>query len=330
MYRQLGEGRLHGGEVLEIGVVEAPDPAWAERVGRFLLHKGGDWNYHIKRALDGPLDDLRTDFYVGLVDGELVSQVMISGAHRAGILSHVFTAPGWRQRGAYRQVMAAQMADMPRQGVEILTLGTGYDSHPYHIYASFGFRPVAPEQGFMRWLADPAAERRYLAAGPATVRPLRWDAWAALNVLMAQPVGAHESLPRLPSLGIKGQQNAEGPFLTFMRRCAHLAEGHNRVLQSQTGAVVGWCFLAPDPRWFGDAWLLDVGVQPAFARYHEELTHHVPWPAAPVYAMRTAGQEDAWLRRLGFAPLATLPRWLEVGAGRRDLALWWRDAPQRP
>jgi hypothetical protein len=325
MYRQLGEGRLHSGEVLEIGVVEAPDPAWADPIGRFLVHKGGDWNYHINRALNGPLDDLQTAFYVGLVEGELVSQVMVSGARKAGILGHVFTAPLWRQRGAYRQVMAVQMADMPRRGVEILTLGTGYDSHPYHIYASFGFRPVAPEHGFMRWLADPAAEQRYLAAAPATVRPLCWGDWGALNVLMAQPVGADDPRPRLPTLGIKGQHSAEGAFLTFMRRSEHQGEGGNRVVQSDTGAVTGWCLLAPDPRWFGDVWLLDVGVQPAFARFQAELTRDLPWPAAPIYAMQSSDRETAWLRHLGFAPLATLPLWLNDNDGRRDLGLWWRD-----
>src|SRR5206468_980302 len=75
VYRSLGEGRLTSGERLELGVVETPDPSWSDRIVPFLLHKGGDWNHHIAAALERPLDDLETRFYVGTVDGQLVTQV---------------------------------------------------------------------------------------------------------------------------------------------------------------------------------------------------------------------------------------------------------------
>lgn len=330
MYRQLGEGKLTTGETLEVGVVAAPDPAWSDRIGRFLIHKGGDWNYHIQQALSAPLDDLQSRFYVAMVAGEVISQVMIVSARKAGILSHVFTAPHWRQRGAYRQLMAVQMEDVRRLGIEMLTLGTGYDGRPYRIYASFGFRPVAPASGFMKWLADPEAEARYLAPAPAAVRSLHWGDWADINLLAAQPLRPDEVLPRLPTLGLKGQQNAEGPFLTFLRCCRDLPDGQNRVLQSETGAVVGWSFLTPDPRWFGDVWLLDIGVLPPFAGYRDLLLRDLRWPDAPVYAMSTAASEQsAWLRRLDFAPLTELPGWVTGPAGRTNLSLWSRWNGQR-
>src|SRR5207245_380029 len=156
------EGRLTTGERLELGVVETPDPSWSDRIVPFLLHKGGDWNHHIAAALERPLDDLETCFYVGMVDGQVVTQVMISGARGAGILAHVFTSPRWRQRGAYRQLMAVQMADTRARGYRILTLGTGFDSHPYRIYQSFGFRSVEEGSGYMSWEATPGAIRDYL------------------------------------------------------------------------------------------------------------------------------------------------------------------------
>lgn len=326
MYRELGQGRLSGGEPLEVGVVEAPDADWAARIGRFLAHKGGDWTYHIELALRQDLDALRTSFYVASVAGELISQVMISAARGAGILGHVFTAPAWRRRGAYRQLMAAQMADVARQGLQVLTLGTGYDSHPYWIYHSFGFRPVAPESGLMCWQAAPDAVDRYLAPAAAEARTLGWGDWPGFNLLALQPPSPDEPLPRLPALGLKGQQSAEGPFLTFMRRCRGLPEGQRRVLQSPSGAVVGWCLLAPDPRWFSDVWLLDLGLLPDFAARRAELTRDLAWPEAPVYAVHTPdGDRDAWLASLGLRPLATLPRWLLADGERRDVALRLRD-----
>ena len=38
--------------------------------------KNSDYRAHIQQALEGPLDDLQTRFYVGLVDGRIISQIM--------------------------------------------------------------------------------------------------------------------------------------------------------------------------------------------------------------------------------------------------------------
>jgi predicted N-acetyltransferase YhbS len=325
MYRQLGSGRLSSGEDISLGVVEAPDPDWLDRIGPFLSHKGGDWNYHIRQALLEPLDDLASRFYVATVGDQVISQVMIVGARGCGILGHVYTAPAWRQRGAYRQLMAAQMDDVRRLGFQVLTLGTGFESHPYWIYHSFGFRSVASGSGIMRWLAVPEAEEHYLAPAVAVAEPLRWEHWAGLNLLAVRPVALDEPLPRLPTLGAKAQHSVEGSFVSFMRRYRSLANPQSRVLRSATGAVVGWCLLAPDPRWFGDAWLLDIGLLPAFAVHAAALVADLEWPAAPVYALTSPkGGRAAWLEQAGLHPLATLPGWLRLGDERQALSFWAR------
>src|SRR5437588_10036164 len=131
MYTQLDTQKLKTGELLEIGVVEAPDGEWAPRIEPLLAHKGPGWNDHIHRALAGPLDALETRFYVGSIDRELVTQVMIVGHAGAGILGHVFTKPEHRRKGAYRRLMDVQMEDVRRCGYRVLTLGTGFDSPPY-------------------------------------------------------------------------------------------------------------------------------------------------------------------------------------------------------
>ena len=58
---------------------------------------------------------------------EIISQAMIGGARGCDILGGVYTAPTWRQRGAYRQLMAAQMEDCRRLGFRVLTLDTGFE-----------------------------------------------------------------------------------------------------------------------------------------------------------------------------------------------------------
>lgn len=324
MYDRLSYGFLSTGERAEFGVVDAPDTAWSNPLERFLAQRGPDWRYHIGLALRGPLDALETRFYLCLVGGEIISQVTVFGARGAAILGHVYTAPAWRQRGAFRQLMAAQMADCRRRGERVLMLSTSADTPPYQIYHSFGFRPIAPGSGSMRWLATSDAEECLLQAAPACVRPLRWDDWAMLNLLALRPVGALEPLPRFPTFDREGQGTIEGRFVPFHRRLAATPDGCARVVQTATGAIVGWCFLSPAHDWLVDAWLLDIGLLPGFEAHAEALTARLAWPSAPVYAVSSEHPgRAAWLTALGFGPLAT-PTWSDGSQRQVDARLWRR------
>lgn len=323
MYRSLGEGRLTTGERLDLGVVEAPDPEWADRLAAFLFHKPPDFDYHIQASLAGPLDGLSTRYYVGTVEGQVVTNVMIVGARGFGILGHVFTAPAWRRRGAYRQLMERQMEDSRRLGYRALTLGTGYNSHAYWIYHSFGFRSVAEGSGSMRWLADPTAEP--ITAGPTAVRPTLWDDWAAYSYATLEPVGADEALPRSPLLNVRAQGHVEGAFLTFQRRLRRPG-AQSRMLVRESGAVVGWCHLAPGPSVFADAWLLDLHALPGFESELGRLIEGVAWPEGPVAFVSDTRQEEypACLGAAGFAEAAALPGFVTRSGERRALGLWVR------
>src|SRR5688500_1900224 len=109
MYTPLGSETLKTGERMEIGVVQGPDPEWLPRVVPFLGHKGPDTRVHIRRSLEEPLDALQTRYYVGCVDGEVISQIMVVGDRGAGILGHVYTDPDHRRKGACAAIMARQM-----------------------------------------------------------------------------------------------------------------------------------------------------------------------------------------------------------------------------
>ena len=51
MYEGLGHVVLATGEQVEVGVVIGPDAEWAERLERFLGHKGEPWNWQNRQVL---------------------------------------------------------------------------------------------------------------------------------------------------------------------------------------------------------------------------------------------------------------------------------------
>ena len=362
MYTRLGEAGLKTGERLEIGVVECPDPAWADRIVPLLGHKGEPWAHHIQAALHEPLDALETRFYVGLVDGTAITNVMIVGARReasrrgsrgsestrdgVGILGHVYTRPEHRQKGAYAALMAAQMAHTQQLGYRILTLGTGFETPPYWIYHRFGFRSIDGASGRMKWLAAPDTEARHFRPGTTTVRPMRWDDWAPLNLVAYQLTEPNEELPRSWAFRLlKGHGSLEGSFaqlrlplpyhqspqsLEDVRR--QLTQGTELaalVLETEYGAVVGWAVLQPDELALRDGWRLDIYVHPAFRAATADLMAAVPWPdGARVAAYTSApdGYRAAALRAAGFRQVAELPDWLRRGQSTVPLRVFARGA----
>ncbi|MGV3719731.1 MAG: GNAT family N-acetyltransferase, partial [Actinomycetota bacterium] len=207
MYIKLDEETLHSGERMEIGVVVGPDSDWLPRLTPFLGHKPDPYRDHIRRALEGPLDQLDTRFYVGVVDGRLISQIMVVGDRCVGIVGHVFTLPDERRQGACRAIMARQMDDARKLGYRALGLGTGFETPPYWIYHSFGFRGVAPGNGCMRWFASPEAERELYAPGETHTRDGRWSDWGHVHLLSLRPFQPGEELPRSLTLDIKTQSS---------------------------------------------------------------------------------------------------------------------------
>lgn len=337
MYTHLGNVRLKTGEPMEIGVVECPDPEWAGQVLPLLGHKGYPWQVHIEAALREPLDELQTLFYLGLIEGVAITNVMIVGARGTGILGHVFTRPEHRRKGAYTRLMAAQMEHTRSLGYRLLTLGTGFETPPYWIYHSFGFRSIDGVSGRMKWLADPEAETRWFRRGGTNVRPMRWDDWASLNLLAYQPAEPNEELPRSWTFRLEEHGSLEGSFLDLRARMPHnsprtLEEVRQRVaqaeepaalvLETEHGAAVGWAVLQRDLLALRRAWCLDCYVHPDFYAAIDQLLGAMPWPGparVAAYSSAPEGYRGAALRRAGFAPIAALPDWLQ--RGQHSLAL---------
>ncbi len=341
MYRYLGSARLKTGEQMEIGVVECPDPSWGAQVKPLLGHKDRPTQEFFNAAFERPLDDLETRFYLGTIGGLAISNVMIVGARSGaagegtaaglgavGILGHVYTRPEHRQKGAYRHLMAAQMDDCRRLGYQALTLGTGFETHPYWIYHSFGFRSIDGVSGKMKWVAGDGFEESWLRPGATRVRPMRWDDWPRLNLLAFQPPAANEPLPRSWTFRVKGQGGAvEGMFQVMQRNVARGSQITALALESERGVPVGWAVLQPDDLAFGDGRLLDLYVHPAFEADAPQLLAHVPWPERGRVAAYTTGDDNyrtSALEQAGFRRAASLPGWLRDGDSQLDLAVWTR------
>jgi hypothetical protein len=237
--------------------------------------------------------------------------------------------------------MGAQMADMPRCGYRVLSLGTGFESPAYWIYHGYGFRGVGAGRGEMKWSEDSGAEEDLLRPGDVTVRDVRWDDWGFFGLLGLLPNSPDEELPRSRVLRLRGQGLPEAAFVQLMLLREAEPGLTVRVLQSEHGATVGWAILAPassaamrggmrngpDPFWLPDAWTLDLHVHPAFRSGLGPLMEGMPWPEAPVAATFTepAGPKAAAVAAASLSRAACLPDWfLSPDGCRRDMGLWIR------
>ncbi len=289
MYNKLGEAVLKTNERMEVGVITAPDERHAEEVKQFLGHKGGNWEWHIERCVIESLDALETRFYVGKVDGSIITNIMTVEHQGIGILGHVFTMLDQRRNGACKGVMAYQMEDFRQRKGRALYLGTGYDSHPYYIYHGFGFESVFPKSGFMNYYVDADFEERYFAPAPTQPKPVEWHDWPKVTALSGIVNG--EALRSL-IWNVYGPTNMEGGFLSFK----HDLETENvyedaKLLITSDGAIVGWATVSRDTRWRPATAVLDLFFHPNFVDEVPALLSSVAFPEVKVQCYVDSGAE---------------------------------------
>ncbi|HIE52373.1 MAG TPA: GNAT family N-acetyltransferase [Armatimonadetes bacterium] len=323
MYVPLAKATLKTGELLEVGVVVAPDEDYANRIRSFLAHKPANFRWHIDRALAEPLDELETRFYLGELQGKIITNVMTVEHRGVGILGHVFTRPDHRLKGACRAVMQEQMADFLHRGGKVLTLGTGFETPPYWIYYRFGFRSIDGHSGFMKYCAEAGFEEAFFAAAPVQVVEVAWHHWPTLNLLCAQEEGDYV---RSIAFGHFGRANFEGGFLRFKQSLEENPAHQARLLASETGAIVGYATVQPDSRWRGQVALLDLFLHPHFAREATRLLKALSLPEGKIqsYVEPAAEAVIAALEQAGFKREALLRRqvrredqWLDVAVYAR-------------
>ena len=306
MYTKLAQETLKTGETMEVGLVLAPDDDYGQQIRPLLGHKEEDWQYHIDQALTGKIEGLETRFYLGLLNGQAVCNIMTTEYGRTAILGHVYTVPEQRRKGACNRVMTYQMEDFRQRGGGLMYLGTGFDTPPYWIYHGFGFRSVFEGSGFMRYEHPEGFEEGKLFQPAETyVKDLEWRDWPRTNTVTARhDVGYLRSL----SLGIFGPSNFEGTFVPYYRRLQQGRGGQAKLLETEHGAIVAMATLAPDSRWRGAVSLLDVFAHPSFLKDIPKLLSALEWPDRKVqcYVSVDARHKADLLRAEGFEHEATL------------------------
>ena len=289
MYDKLGEVILKTEERMEVGVITAPDVPHAEEMKQFLGHKPGNYKWHIERCVTEVLDALETRFYVGKLDGHVITNIMTVEYEGVGILGHVFTLPQQRRKGAAKGTMAYQMEDFRQRAGTALYLGTGYNSHPYYIYHSFGFESVFPESGFMKYHVNEDFEARYFTRTPAHPKPVEWHDWPKVTALSG--IVGWDTLRSL-KWGVYGPTNLEGGFLSF-KHDLETEDAYNdaKLLISSGGAIVGWATVGRDARWQPATAVLDLFFHPNFADDVPALLSAVAFPESKVQCYVDSGAE---------------------------------------
>lgn len=300
MYDTLGNTVLKSGEHMEVGMINAPDEPHAEEIKQFLGHKPGNFKWHIDRCVVESLDELETRFYVGKVDGKIITNIMTVEHEGIGILGHVFTLPEQRRKGACKGVMAYQMEHFHQRKGRALYLGTGYDSHPYHIYQSFGFESVIPKLGFMQYHVKDDFEESYFGTTSAEPKSVEWHDWPKLTALSGLVQG---DILRSLIWNLYGPSNLEGPFLTF-KNVLETDEIYDdaKLLVSKNGTIVGWATVHRDNRWRQSIALLDLFFHPNFVESVPNLLSAVNFPELKVqcYIDSTAKKKAEILEAAGF------------------------------
>ena len=275
MYTRLVHKTLRTGENLNICVVKAPDDQYQDLVRPIISHKHDNEQWHLDQVFADRVEYLETRFYLGLLENRAVCNIMVSEHGGAGIVSHVYTLPEHRRKGIARLVMTAQMADFQARSGRYLTLGTGYETHPYFMYHSFGFRAVLPGSGHMKYSRDTQYEDDQYQSTSARVIPADWTNWPALNVLCAI-----KELPPLRNIGLGhlGPRMFEGAYISLIRSLRSSKENQAYLVINAFGAVVGYGTLIPDPRWMGQIDLLDLFVHPNYSDYYRNLMQEFSLP----------------------------------------------------
>lgn len=330
MYEILGKSKLKTDEIMEVGVINAPDQPHAEEIKKFLGHKPQFFDWHIERCVTEVLDELETRFYVGKVDGNIITNIMTVEHQGVGILGHVYTLPDQRRKGACKGVMAYQMEHFRQRNGRALYLGTGYNGHPYHIYHSFGFESVYPESGFMKYYVKDDFEETYFAPTTAQPKQVEWHDWPKLTALSG--IVGWETLRSL-LWSTYGPTNLEGGFLTFK----HTLEVDKiyeasvfddaKFLATQDDAIVGWATVNRDSKWRHNIALLDLFFHPNFVDSVPALLSSLNFPELKVqcYIDSTSVKKAEVLENAGFSCEGKFKNHIEYQGTKYDVLVFGRE-----
>jgi hypothetical protein len=327
MQTELAVETLKSGERMRVLCVTAPDSEWEPQIRPFLAHKPPNYTAHIESAFAGQCGTLETRFYIGVVDGEMVGNIMTTEQSGVGLFGHVHTRSDQRRKGICSAIMGHQMEDFRRRSGKTLLLGTGYQSAAYHIYASFGFQDwKVGRPGLMRYESEDYADFEAQFFAGAGIRPARaeWRHWPLVSLLASLPT---EVYLRSLTLDVWGVTLLEGPYCHFLHQYEGNPNASAAVLELETGAVVALATTVPDARWRGAVSLLDLFQHPnVTAGDLTSLLEALPLPSGRTqcFADPRDTVKRAALEGSGFRQEAVLANQFREGATWRDTILYGR------
>jgi hypothetical protein len=248
-----------------------------------------------------------------------------------GLFGHVWTDEADRGQGAASWLLELLLSDFRARGGRALWLGTGYDTHPYRLYAKHGFRGLEERHNEMVLClgGDLATfETEWFAAHGAVPEPLGWGHWPTASPLFA---GAFPGVARAPSLALVGRHIVEGPLLQpIPANRERIARGEMPtaavIAAPDTGAVIAFAHWCDAPPWDGTS-QLDLWCHPsAWSRAGELVeTLRIPRDRRLIaWADGDCTAKAEALAALGFRRAGELPAlaWADVARTRRvDLTL---------
>ena len=321
----LGQVTLKSGEQARVVQIVAPEPSWTSRILPFLAHKGHMWLWPMELALNEGLAGIRMNFYLLVLGEEIVGNITTveSLEPPLSMLQHVFTNPDHRRKGICQFLMQALCDDFRSRGGRAMYLGTGYDTPPFWIYHSFGFRGIG-ETGAMKWLLDDNFQQQYFASGEVTARDTQWPDWGPLEALYLTQEGWYL---RGLHFGHYGHSSYEGAYPVMREALSQGEISQVKVLAKADGAVMGHAFVTTQRLWKGNPYLLDFFVHPHFEAQAASLLSALNLTTdrkIQCYCDVQATTRAQALEAAGFVREATLKRQIQKGDGWLDVLVYSR------
>lgn len=311
MYKELGSVTLKTGESVQVLRVKMPDETWAPATRQMLGHKGEIWLWQVDAGMN---QDLPVDHYYYLLvkGGRPIANVTVIEHKGIGTYGHVWTIPEERRKGAADLLMDRIMADFQKREVRMLTLGTEFDSHPYRLYQKHRFVGTEDLNGTMIYYGRSEAEfwKKALRGlkNNLAVQPFDWSSFPSATALFCLP-----GRGRLRSVLNQtfGPSTPEGALLGVLKRTLPHPNGPEIakvLMHRKTAVAIGFAHLAPDPRFHGQTWILDLWSHPTTWKLNLELVEAMPLDGkkVQVYVDSESVNKMKLVRKAGFKREARL------------------------
>ena len=327
MYQKLTEVTLKTGERVDLGVVTGPETGELGEQLRLLLgHKGAIWKWQIEQSLASRQGEVESRLYILLKADRPFANIMLVERKGIGVFTHVYTAPAERRKGAADIIHACQMEDFKRRGGRALYLQTGFNTHPYHLYAKHGFRGVEPGSGCMFWFASGQEEfeRAAFASSPTRLEPLSFQHWPTLPALAMMRHPARIRIAGMLALNVNTSEEGSLPYIQAA------SEGKQSLrawlaVSEKSALPVALAALRPEHYFGGQVDLVDLFCAPGFEDQLPLLFEKLSTlrtRRAICYADLLWPAKAAVLRRCGFERTAILKRHLLSLGQALDVELW--------